>query len=498
MKRHSFLAFDLGAESGRTVLGSLDQGRLRLQTLNRFPNGMLEVLDHWHWNIFRLFEEMKKGMSGCVLEAGIQPESLAIDTWGVDFGLLAADGSILGLPFSYRDPRTSGAVEEFCKVIPRERVYQLTGIQFLQFNTLFQLYAMKREASPLLEAASDLLFIPDIFDYIMTGTKKTEFTFATTSQLFNPIKGGWEEELFEAMGVSLSLMQAVIPPGTVVGRLNENICSDTGLNPVPVVAVASHDTGSAVAAVPAEGQDWAYISSGTWSLIGIVVENPILSDKTLHLNFTNEGGLGGTFRFLKNITGLWLLQECRRTWSADREVGYEELTSAARSAQPFAAFIDPDWSGFLKPLDMPEAIRTFCGKTRQRAPVGRAEFVRCILESLALKYRQVLGQIQEVAPRPVGRIHIIGGGARNRLLCQFTANATGLPVVAGPIEATAAGNILVQALCLGYVRTPTEIREIVSESFDLDRYEPEKRAEWEAAYQRFEDILTNQESENPG
>ncbi|UCC41300.1 MAG: rhamnulokinase [Candidatus Aminicenantes bacterium] len=488
MKTPAYLAFDLGAESGRTVLGWLEDGRLNIKELNRFPNGMVSIRGHLYWNIFHLFEEMKKGMKLCVSEGEARPESIAVDTWGVDFGLLAPDGTILGLPYAYRDSRTEGAMEELFKKITRERIYQLTGIQFVQLNTLFQLFAMKRDQPQLLDFASDLLFIPDIFNYLMTGEKKTEFTFATTSQLYNPRKKEWEDELFEALGVSSSIMQEIIPPGTIMGKLDRKICQETGLDQVPVCAVASHDTGSAVAAVPAESEGWAYISSGTWSLMGIETKDPIINDQTLDLNFTNEGGVEGTFRFLKNITGLWLLQECRRAWAGERNYGYDELIDAAKSASSFRSIIQPDWKGFLNPEDMPLAVREFCQKTGQPVPDSPADYVRSILESLALKYRLVLDQLKKIYPHPIHRVHIIGGGAQNRLLCQFTANATGLPVIAGPVEATAIGNIMVQALSLGFIDSDKDMREIIKESFELVKYKPEKTPEWESAYERFQNI----------
>jgi len=484
----SFLAFDIGADSGRAILGRLDERRLKIKELSRFANGMVFILGHWQWNIYRIFEEVKKGMKLCAAEADAWPQSVAFDTWGVDFALLGRDGSFLGLPYAYRDSRTEGAMEEFFKKVPRHRVYELTGIQFLQFNSLFQLFSMKRDNSPLLDSASDLLFMPDIFNYLFTKEKRTEFTYATTSQLYNPRKKDWSEELFAALGVSKSIMQKIVPSGTVIGTLDKSISRETGIGDTPVIAVASHDTGSAVGAVPAEGEDWAYISSGTWSLMGVETKEPIINEQALKLNFTNEGGVRGTFRFLKNITGFWLLQECRRAWAKERLLSYDELTEMAASAPPFKSLIEPDWLGFLNPPDMPEAIRQFCRKTKQKAPDSLAEFVRCILESLALKYRLTLDQLNKVYSHPIRRIHIIGGGAKNRLLNQFTANATALPVVSGPVEATAIGNILVQALTLGYFSSHAEIRQVIGQSFELERFEPQQTKEWDSAYKHFKEL----------
>jgi rhamnulokinase len=494
MRPARILAFDLGASSGRGVLGKLQDDRLRIREIHRFPNGMVSVRGHLHWNIFGLLEHIKDGLRLCAREMDYPPDSVGIDTWGVDFGLLARDGSILGLPYGYRDGRTEGAMKSFFAKVPPARVYELTGIQFLPFNSLFQLESMVRDRSPLLDVSTDLLFIPDLLNYLLTGAKKSEFTFATTSQLYNPNKGDWEDKLLSALGLSRSLMQDIVSPGDTIGEITAEVAAEVGLPRIPVIAVASHDTGSAVAAIPAEGRDWAYISSGTWSLMGIEAEKPIITEESLRLNFTNEGGVQGTFRFLKNVAGLWLLEECRRTWSEEREPRHEELIDAAVSAEPFAAFVDPDWEGFLNPHDMPEAIRHVCSETSQKIPRQPGEFVRCILESLALKYRFVLDQLRQVSPNPINKIHIIGGGSRNKLLCQFAANATGLPVFAGPAEATAIGNIMVQALSHGYVASLAEMRRVVRRSVDLDVYRPQQVEKWNAASERYRDIIGSKAS----
>lgn len=483
-----FLAFDLGAESGRTILGTLDQDRLRLQELTRFANRMVNVLGSWHWDILRLYEELKRGLAVCAREATGAPASIGIDTWGVDFGLLSEDGKFVGLPFAYRDSRTDGMMDEFFKLVPRERVYQLTGIQTMQINTLYQLFAMSQHQSPVLRIAKKLLFVPDIFHYLLSGVITSEFSFATTSQLFNPVVMAWEAELFAAMGLSTSLMNEVVQSGTVIGSLTEAIAQETGLPQVPVIACATHDTGSAVAAVPAEGREWAYISSGTWSLIGVEINEPLLSEQAMHYNFTNEGGVGNTFRFLKNVMGLWLVQQCRESWAKEREYGYEDLTELATQALPFKSIIDPDDSSFLHPADMPEAIAAFCRKTGQTPPASPGEFVRCALESLALKYRFVLERLRRLYPHPINRLHVIGGGCQNATLCQWTADASGLPVYAGPVEATAIGNLLVQALALGAAESLDGIRRIVRESFQPIRYLPQPNAQWDRAYNLLEDL----------
>ena len=489
MNVHNFLAFDLGADSGRAVFGRIENNKLTLEEVGRFPNKMITVHGHLHWNIFHLFEEMKRCLKFCASEIDESPESLALNTWGVDYALLGSDGSMLGLPYVYRDKRIEGAMDEFIKMVPREQIYEWTGIQFLPLNTLYQLFAAKRADPSLSSIVCDLLFMPDLFNYLLTEQKKTEFTIATTSQLFNPVTNAWEDRLFEALGLSKSIMQEVIPTGTILGNLSKDIGREVGLKELPVIAVASHDTGSAVAAVPSEGKNWVYISSGTWSLMGIESQIPIISKKTLNLNFTNEGGVQESFRILKNITGLWLLQACRRSWARERNYTYPELIDAAKSAAPFQFLLDPDRKEFLNPQDMPEAIRQACMKTGEYIPETPADFTRGILESLAFKYRYVLQQIKQISSHPVDKIHIIGGGAQNPLLCQFTADATGIPVIAGPIEATAIGNIMVQALTLGYVSSMAEMRDVIRKSFQTQSYEPQNTQNWDAQYERFLNLL---------
>jgi rhamnulokinase len=484
MEDHDFIAFDLGAESGRTILGSLKSRRLSIREITRFPNEMVTIDGHLHWDIHRLFQQMKYGLAACS-SMSAKPVSIGVDTWGVDFGLFGPDGSALELPYCYRDLRTDGMMEEFFKLIPRERVYELTGIQFMKLNSLFQLFAAKRQDPMVLDKAARLLFMPDIFNYFFTGTTKTELTFATTSQLYNPRAKAWEGELFSALGVSKSMMQEIVAPGTVLGRVNQSVSEETSVSGVSVVATASHDTGSAIAAIPAEGDDWLYISSGTWSLMGIETKQPIITRDALELNFTNEGGVEGTFRFLKNITGLWLLQQCRKAWSQEQLYSYDDLTKMIGQAAPFRFLVDTDDPAFFNPASMPDAIRQYCRRTGQPGPHTHADFVRCILESLALKYRATLDQLRRLNPRPMSRIHLIGGGAQNELLCQFTANATGLPVLVGPIEATATGNSMVQALAFGDVQSLADIRNIVRASFPPVSYEPREVEAWESAYLRY-------------
>jgi rhamnulokinase len=480
------LAFDLGAESGRAVLGTLSNGRLDIAELHRFPNRMVRVGGHVYWDLWNLLADVRSGLAIAAGRVGTSLASVGIDTWGVDFGLLASDGSVLGLPYSYRDPRTDGVLTSVLRRVAKERIYNATGIQFLPINTLYQLYSMVRDKSPQLAAASDLLFMPDLINYLLTGEKVTEFTIATTSQLFDTTHGQWATGLFRDLGLPRRLMQDAVAPGTRVGHLCPEVCAETGAGKVPVIATASHDTAAAVAAIPAEGDDWVFVSAGTWSLVGTEVPKPVKSRDALRYNFTNEGGVGGRYRLLKNVTGFWLLQGLLRSWRSRPD--FAGLTSAAAAVRPLRSIVDPDGAGFRDPADMAGAIAAFCRKTKQPVPRTRAEFARCVFDSLALKYRLVIEELKQVCARPLHRVHIVGGGSRNRLLCQLAADATGLPVLAGPAEATAIGNILVQALGHGRVSSLSEIRRIVARSFETERFSPNATPEWDRAYERFHEI----------
>ena len=481
-----YLAFDLGASSGRAILGSLGRdGRLTLEELHRFPNAMVDVLGNLHWDLLGLYREMLRALARCGKTQAGPPTSIGIDTWGVDFGLLDRSGRLLGNPRTYRDPANARAMEAFLEKVPAETVYRRTGIQLLPINTLFQLHARVRENDPQLGAARDLLFLPDLLLYFLTGAKISEFTFATTSQLRNARTNQWDPLLFEALGIPRSLMQEVVPPGSVVGRLARSVVEHTGVGPLPAVAVASHDTASAVAAIPAAGEDFAYISSGTWSLVGIESKEPIIDERSRERNITNEGGLEHNVRVLKNVMGLWLLEECRKRWARERDHTHEELLSLAGRSPAFRTLLVPDDPRFLNPPDMPGVIREFARETGQPEPEEIGHFVRAIFESLALAYRHALVQIREVSSAAVRRIHVIGGGSRNGLLCQLTADATGLPVHAGPAEATAVGNLLVQAMADGRIASLGELRQVVRDSFPVETFEPSGHADWEAAYQRF-------------
>jgi len=489
MSKH-FLAFDLGAENGRVVLGILENGRLNIREVYRFPNGNVNIHGRYHWNVFSLFTELQKALLVCSQNFTNKVDSLAVDTWGVDFGLLSNDGTLLSMPYSYRDPHTNGMVEDFAKnIMPLNKLYMLSGIQTMQINTLFQLYALKKSNSSILSAAKDLLFMPDLLNYFFTGEKNTEYSIASTSQLLNPYTKQWNKDTFDAIGVPLTIMQDVIQQGLITGYVDDNICLKAGLKPIPVVSVASHDTGSAIAAIPADDEHWAYLSSGTWSLMGLELKEPIVNEASASQNFTNEGGVEGTCRFLKNMCGLWLLQQCKKSWAASHSYTYDQLVQMAVEAEPFKILIDVDAPDFLNPEDMHLAIRGYCIKTGQVTSSSHAEFVRCIFDSLAMKYRLVMRQLKEFSPVPLYKLYIIGGGTKNKLLCQLTANALGITVITGPSEATAVGNIMMQAKALGYVSSLSEIREIVRNSFESIEYIPDDTTIWEKQENKMNEII---------
>ncbi|NUP99794.1 MAG: rhamnulokinase [Armatimonadetes bacterium] len=487
MAAKSYLAFDLGAESGRAILGRFDGRRLELEVVHRFANPTVRLLDTLHWNTPGQFAELVEGLGRCARDHTRELAGIGVDTWGVDFGLFGRDGSLLGLPVHYRDARTDGMLEAAFERVPRERIFQRTGIQFMQLNTLYQLLAMRRANAPQLDLAERLLLTPDIMNYWFTGQQTSEVSIASTTQFWDPAAKGWCTDLLEAFDLPTSMLPPVVEPGSVVGPLLGSIAETTGLGAVPVIAPACHDTGSAVAAVPARGGGAAYLSSGTWSLMGIESPEPLINDTTLALNFTNEGGVFGTIRFLKNIMGLWLVQECRRAYArAGQDHDYAALTAMAAAAPAFGPVVDPDDGLFLNPADMPAALAEFCRRSGQTPPDGVGATIRCCLESLALKYRWVLERLEEVRGERLESINIVGGGTQNKLLSQLTADATNRAVVAGPIEATATGNLLMQALATGELASLDELREVVRNSFDLEEYQPTgAREAWDAAYERF-------------
>lgn len=489
-KPRTFLAIDLGAESGRAILGHIDQQQLTLDEIHRFSNGPVRVADHIHWDVLRLWTEIQNSLGIASNSTKGILTGMGLDTWGVDFGLLDSSDRLVGNPYHYRDVRTNGMIEAACQILSREEIYNQTGIQFMQLNTLFQLFAMRRENDPALQSARTLLTMPDLFDFWLTGSKVGEFTISTTTQCYNSRERRWALELLAALDIPQSIFQPIVQPGTVLGRLRSSLAEETACERIPVIAVGCHDTASAVVAVPAEGSDFIYISSGTWSLMGIESHQPIINSRSLKYEMTNEGGVCDTFLCLKNIMGLWLLQESRRQWAKEgRNYSYDDLMNLANEAPAFQSIISLDESRFLAPPNMVESIRSFCRGAGQPVPQTDGEVVRCILESLALEYRRGAEKLRELSGRGLPIIHIIGGGSRNRLLNQFTADATGCEVIAGPVEATAIGNILMQAIALQHLGSLVEARQVVRASFTPEVYEPGRIAGWDDAYARLQKVM---------
>ncbi len=493
----TFLAVDLGASSGRVLAGQFDGAKLSLTEVHRFPNGPYSLGNHLYWDILRLWTDVQDGLRKAADTYGDSICSIAVDTWGVDFALLGRNDELLGNPYNYRDPQNIGMVELADDLLGREAIFQESGLQFMEINTLYQLLAMRTANSSLLESAETFLMIPDLFHFLLTGTKLNEFTNATTTQFLNPTTKQWSTSLLEPLGIPTSMLQEIAHPGTNVGKVLPNISTTTGLPNVDVILPGTHDTASAVMAVPSlspasVAPDWAYISSGTWSLMGAEVTSPVITDQARNFNFTNEGGIGGTIRLLKNITGLWLVQECQRIWARDgKEYTWDQLTAMAAGAAPLASFILPDDGCFAAPSNMVDSIRDFCKRTNQIVPDSEGAVIRCALESLALRYRQVLNMQETLTGGKTKTIHIEGGGTQNRQLCQMTADACQRHVVAGPIEATAIGNLMVQAMASGEVDSVTSARQIVRQSFDVDEYVPHDAAAWDSAFERFESLSTH-------
>ena len=491
-----FFAVDLGATSGRTIIGSLSNGKFDLEELTRFGNNLIETGGHFYWDIYALYFEIIKGLK-LVAQRNIAIQSIGIDTWGCDFVYVGKDGAILRNPMAYRDPHTFGMMEKyFDENISKEKVYEKTGIQFMNFNSLFQIYAMRKAGNVALENAEKILFIPDALSYMLTGKAVCEYTVASTSQILNPITGDLDNELVESLGLKRTQFGEMTTPATIIGTLTEEVQKMTGLNAVPVIAVAGHDTASAVAAVPAKNEEFAYLSSGTWSLMGIETQKAIITPRSFDLNFTNEGGIDGTTRFLKNICGMWIYERCRKEWKDAAAANHTDTASLAHAAlideamkQPaFQSIINPDDAVFANPSSMVDAIREYCQKTGQHVPETYGEICRCIFESLALRYRQVFTWLKEFADFDIHVLHIIGGGSLNTYLNQFTANSCGVTVLAGPQEGTAIGNIMLQAKASGNVKDIWEMRKIIANSLDLKKFEPQDKEAWDEAYERFLDI----------
>jgi rhamnulokinase len=485
--QHAYLAFDLGAESGRAVLGRLQADNLTIEELHRFANEPVQYNGELHWDMPRLYFEIQKGLARAVSTAGPRLSGIGLDTWGVDYALLGENGALLENPFHYRDSRTSGMVERVCALVSREEIYHQTGIQFMEFNTLYQLYAGFQKTPKLYGLAEKLLMVPDLLNFWLTGGPSCEFTIATTTQFYNPRQQGWATELLQKLGLPTHFLLPLVQPGTVVGRLAAPLASETGAGAVPVIAPACHDTGSAFSAVPS-AEESVFISSGTWSVMGAEVTQPVINPAALRLNFTNEGGVCGTFRLSKNVMGLWLLQGCRREWrSRGRDWSYGELVQLARAKPGWRSLVDPDHASFQRFASMPEAIARFCRMTEQPEPEDAAAYTRAILESLALKYRYVLEALEQLTGKAGKEIHIVGGGAKNQLLNQLTADATGCRVFAGPTEATALGNIGMQMLGTGAAGSLAEVREVIARSYPPEVYEPRETGKWQEVYKRFKE-----------
>jgi rhamnulokinase len=495
MPEKVYLAVDLGASSGRHVAGLFNGRRLELAEVHRFENGPSPAAGRLYWDLLQQWSHVRAGLTAAATKYGARIASVGVDTWGVDFGLLGRGDELLGNPYHYRDHRTDGLLERAFQVVPREQIFAASGLQFMQFNTLYQLWAMRLAQSPLLDVAERLLMMPDLFHWLMTGEKSNEFTDASTTQMLDPRNQQWSADLCTAFGIPRHILGDVTPPGTRLGKLRRDVAAETGLTSAEVVLPGTHDTASAVMAVPAasppaEKPNWCYISSGTWSLMGVEVLRPVISEQCRALNFTNEGGVGGTVRLLKNISGLWIVQECRKAWNrAGGHFGWEDLNLLSSAAPPLRSLINPDDPAFLSPSDMPTAIVEYCRRTGQPAPEGEGAVIRTALESLALKYRQVLGWLEGLTGGRIETIHIVGGGTQNRQLCQMAADACNRPVVAGPIEATAIGNLMMQAVSAGDVKSIAEAREVIRHSFAVEDYYPRPDAAWDEAYAKFEGLV---------
>jgi rhamnulokinase len=490
-----FLAVDLGASSGRVVAGLFDGAKLTLEEVYRFDNGGVLAAGRMQWDLLSQWQHVLRGLRAAAKLYGSRVASVGVDTWGVDFGLLGRGDELLANPYHYRDRRTAGILDKAFAIVPREEIFAATGLQFMEFNSLYQLLAMKLARSPLLDVAQSLLMMPDLFHWLLTGEKANEYTDASTTQLLNPTTGAWASDLVAKFGLPAHILGPIVQPGTRLGPIQPSVMDETGLVGVEVILPGTHDTASAVMAVPAASQpgqrpDWCYISSGTWSLMGVETPRPIVSQRCYELNFTNEGGVGGTTRVLKNIAGLWLVQECRRVWKqAGREFGWDDLARQAGESPPLVSLINPDDPALVAPKDMPATIRDCCSRTGQPVPQTEGAVIRTALESLALRYRMVLGYLEELVGGRIETIHIVGGGTQNRLLNQMTADACNRRVVAGPVEATAIGNVMMQAVAHGAVGSIAQAREAIRTSFAAEEYLPKEPGTWNEAYARFENLM---------
>ncbi len=482
------LAFDFGASSGRAIIGCFDGEKITLEEVHRFSNDPVSVGNTVYWDVLRLFYEIKQGIVKAKIAGGF--DSIGIDTWGVDFGLIDSEGKLMENPVHYRDARTVGLVDEAFKTMPKEKLYGITGIQFMELNTLFQLISLKKYRPWMLERADKMLFMPDLFGYMLTGKMCAEYSIASTSQLIDLDKRTWSKDILDAFGIKKSIFAPLVQPGTVLGELSKEICEECGVDPVPVISVCGHDTQSAITSVPCEDGDFAFLSSGTWSLFGTELDKPIVNETSMNINITNEGGFDGSTGFLKNIIGLWLIQESRRQWKREgKEYSYADLEKLALAAEPFKCFIDPDAPEFVPHGNIPERVREFCRKTGQYVPETVGEIMRCIYESLAMKYRLTFEKLRECTERDYPVIHVIGGGTKDGLLCQMTASSCDRTVKAGPIEATVMGNVAVQLMSDGSVENIGQARKIVADSSELKTFEPKDTDKWAKAYEDFIKVI---------
>lgn len=479
----AYLAFDLGAESGRALLGHLHSGLLRIEEVHRFPNEPVEYGGSLHWDVARLWLEMRKALNGLKVP---HLEGIGVDTWGVDYALLGERGELLQNPYHYRDIRTDGVMDEVFRIIPKEEIYRTTGIQFMRINTLYQLFASKKNTPGILNAAQRVITIPDLLNYWLTGNAVCEFTNATTTQMVDPRTRTWATDLIDRLQLPSQLLTPIVEPGSLLGELRTELAGGSALVGTQIIAPACHDTGSAIAAISAR-EGTAFLSSGTWSLLGMEIDAPVITDEALRRNFTNEGGVNGTTRLLKNIMGLWMLRCCRQSWATKgRQYNYRELMDLAHREKPFQHLVDPDDESFLRPDNMCDAIDEYCRKTQQPVPASPGAYVRTILESLAMKYRFVIRDLEALIDRPIEQIRVIGGGSKNRLLNQFTSDATGRRVLAGPAEATALGNIAIQMLARGDAGSLAEVRAIIDRSFSTEIFEPSDTDQWKQQAERFQ------------
>ena len=482
------LAFDLGASSGRGILATLDNGKIHMEEVHRFANNGVNVRGTLYWDVLYLFDQIKQGITKAKLAGGF--DSIGIDTWGVDFGLIDKSGDLIGNPVTYRDARTDTMIDEASEVLCIEEIYKKTGIQIMNFNTLFQLYYLVKYKKEMLDKTEKFLFMPDLLNYFLTGVKKSEYTIASTSQLINPYDKVWDFELAEKFGISKDIFCDIIKTGDVVGKLTDDICEELGIEPVNVVAVGEHDTASAVVSVPSLEDEFVYISCGTWSLFGTELKNPVITEETFKSSYTNEGAYGYNIKFLTNIMGLWLIQESRRAWAKQgKELSFNDLEQEARKCEPFKCFIDPDYHEFAKPGNLPKRIQEYCERTNQYVPQTVGEIVRCIYESLALKYCHAFTNLKNITKKDFKSIHIVGGGTKDPFLCQMTSNACDVLVTAGPIEATALGNIAVQFMALGEIKGIKEARKIIKDSADVKAYTPCDTDAWKNAYNKYIEII---------